>query len=202
MLPLIPLALSIAAEFAPSLVGWVAGDEAGETARKIVDTAKTVAGVDDPGAALAALKADPVRANQLQLGLAQIEVELYRAETERLRVVNETMRSESSAEDPYVRRWRPTWGYITAGAWGTEALAVVCAIGGATAATLAGKAADAKILLDGLAALINAMALAWTVALAVLGVQIQARSAEKGGAAATAGGLWGMVRNLAVGARK
>ncbi|WP_162136979.1 3TM-type holin [Magnetospirillum molischianum] len=175
-------------------MSWIAGDEAGEVAQKVVDVAKQVTGVERPEDALSVLKQKPELVVQLQLGLAQVEVELYKAETERLQVINDTMRAEGNSTDPWQRRWRPTWGFVTAGAWGVEALAIVGSVAGATAATLMGKAADAKILLDGVSNLISAMALAWTMALAVLGVQITARSQEKGGGGP--GGIVGMAKSL------
>lgn len=73
-LPLIPLAVALASELAPSLVKWLAGDDAGETAQKVVDVVTGVTGqTDDPlGAAL--VLPPEVRA-QITLGLAKIEAD-------------------------------------------------------------------------------------------------------------------------------
>jgi hypothetical protein len=76
MAPLIPLAIGLAAEFAPRLVKWVAGDEAGAAAQTVVDLAREVTGKDDPDDALAAVKADPALAAQLAQRMGELANEL------------------------------------------------------------------------------------------------------------------------------
>ena len=47
------------------------------------------------------------------------------AEPARLAEVNATMRAEAASNDPWTRRWRPAWGFISAGAF-----AFVCGLVG------------------------------------------------------------------------
>lgn len=91
----------------------------------------------------------------------------------------QTMRVEYGSTDPYVRRWRPTWGYVSAGAWAFEALAIGAGLIGGTVAALTGHTSEAQILLAAMPAIIGAMAALWSIALAVLGVSVRARSRDK-----------------------
>jgi hypothetical protein len=172
----ISIALGLA-QFIPSLVRWIGGDDAGRVAEKVVATAREVTGgAADPVAALAR---DPAAVERLQAAWAAQELALYQAETERLLAINETIRAEAAGGDVFARRWRPTWGYVTALCWLLQTLAIVVALCGATLATLRGSAAEAQALLSGAAALAGALTVQWSVALAVLGVAVQARSADK-----------------------
>lgn len=58
---------------------------------------------------------------QMQTSLA---IEELTAEVESLKAVNETMRAESSSEDPWQRRWRPFIGFVFGGAFGLTVIAV------------------------------------------------------------------------------
>ena len=55
---------------------------------------------------------------------ADARIREYEIETARIALVNETMRAEFGAEDPYVRRWRPTFGYVAAAAFGLQAAGI------------------------------------------------------------------------------
>ena len=100
MIPLVPLALKIAAVAAPSLVRLLTGSERAEaTAQRVVDVTAAVTGAPDPEAAVAAVAADPSTAARLTEALRQLELDLYREETERLRLVAETMRAEAASGD-------------------------------------------------------------------------------------------------------
>ncbi len=87
------------------------------------------------------------------------------------REVNASMRAEAGAEDAYVRRWRPTFGYMVALTWGLQM--------GAVAWSVLATPADAPAILAAAASL-SAM---WGVALAVLGVAVHERSRDKAAAA-------------------
>jgi hypothetical protein len=78
-LPLIPLAISLATEFAPSLIRYFAGDSAGDVATKVVDVAKSITGTDDGDAAAAALRANPELALAFKQRMADVELETERA---------------------------------------------------------------------------------------------------------------------------
>lgn len=176
----ITIALGLA-QFVPSIVRWIGGDKAGTVAQKAVDIANQVTGgAADPVAALAK---DPAALAAFQAQWSQYEISLYQEETKRLQIVNDTMRIETGASDPYVRRWRPTWGYVTAGCWALQAVAVFVAVIGATYAACTGKSVDAAQLLNGIGTLLGSMTVIWGIALSVLGVAVQARSNDKAVAA-------------------
>jgi hypothetical protein len=86
-----------------------------------------------------------------------------------LRQINATFRAELATEDPYVRRWRPTFGYAVALAW----LATMAACAWAVVST----PAQAPAII---AALVNTSPI-WAVALGVLGVSVVKRSQDKQG---------------------
>ncbi|MBI2235398.1 MAG: ribokinase [Magnetospirillum sp.] len=109
--------------------------------------------------------------------------------------VNTTIRAEAASEDPYTRRWRPTWGYVTAATWGLQTVAIVACLMGAVWASIEGKADVVTALLTGSASLAGALAVQWSVALAVLGVAVVKRSDDKSVAAGNppATGLMGAI---------
>lgn len=81
--------------------------------------------------------------------------------------INATMRTEARSEDPYVRRWRPTFGYAVALTWTVQ-------MAGLTYAVIATPEYAAEIL-----AAIGSLSLIWGVALSVLGINVVKRSQDK-----------------------
>jgi hypothetical protein len=81
--------------------------------------------------------------------------------------INETFRAEVRSDDPYVRRWRPTFGYAVALTWVLQVGALVYAIvrhpeqAGAIIAAMA------------------SLSFIWGIALSVLGVNAVKRSQDK-----------------------
>lgn len=75
-MPLIPIALQLAAQFAPDLIAHLMGQNAGAVAEKIVGIAQQVTGQAQPDAALAAVKADPNVALQFQKAVLDQKVQL------------------------------------------------------------------------------------------------------------------------------
>lgn len=94
--------------------------------------------------------------------------EIMALENSRLADVNTTMRAEASTGDPWVRRWRPFFGYVVAIAW------LVNTIGTMGVMLIAPQEAAALLVAYG-----DAMVTQWSIALAVLGVSIHARTREK-----------------------
>jgi len=84
-----------------------------------------------------------------------------------LREVNATARVEAQSEDKYVRRMRPTFGYIMAVTWALQMAAVAWVI-----------FADPKNAPDIVNAL-GALSIMWSVGLSVLGVYVYKRSSDK-----------------------
>jgi len=97
--------------------------------------------------------------------------------------VNTTMRTEARAEDAYVRRWRPTFGYVVALAWGGQMAALSWAI--------VATPADVPAIVTAM----GSLSIMWGIALSVLGVAVHQRSRDKALAAGTApeGGLAGLI---------
>ncbi len=91
------------------------------------------------------------------------------AQTDRtwLEQVNRTIRAEAQSDDAYVRRMRPTFGYIMALTWAAQM--------GAVAYVVAFEPDKAGPVIAAIASL----GTIWTVGLSVLGIYVYKRSAEK-----------------------
>ncbi len=96
--------------------------------------------------------------------MARMELE---ADTARLSEINRSLRAEVASDDPYVRRMRPTFGYLLAVTWAAQMLALVYILIFHT-----GKAAQ---VIEAMAALSTI----WGVALSVLGIYVYKRSEDK-----------------------
>jgi peptidoglycan hydrolase-like protein with peptidoglycan-binding domain len=70
--------IAIAASLLPELLRLIAGDRAGTAATQVAEAVKTITGTDDPAAAQAALLADPAKASELRIKLAEIALEQQR----------------------------------------------------------------------------------------------------------------------------
>jgi hypothetical protein len=86
-----------------------------------------------------------------------------------LEQVNASLRAEVASEDKYVRRMRPTFGYIMAATWGAQMLSI--------AYTILADPQNAGAVMNGMADL----SAIWSVGLAVLGIYVYRRSGEKRG---------------------
>lgn len=103
-------------------------------------------------------------ANRHAERLAELE---YQETQAALSDVNQSLRAEIASDDPYVRRMRPTFGYLMAFTWAAQMFAVAYIMVFETEKTGA--------VLEGMAAL----SAIWTVALSVLGLYVYKRSEEK-----------------------
>lgn len=81
--------------------------------------------------------------------------------------INESLRAEVASTDPYVRRMRPTFGYLIALTWTLQMVAV--------AFVIVFRTADAAPVIEAIASLSTI----WAVGLSVLGIYVYQRSAEK-----------------------
>ena len=84
---------------------------------------------------------------------------------EKQRLVNETMRAELAAEDPWSRRWRPYFGFVAGTAFGIQVLGVVYVMVTGGAPELIAQVAGLTVI--------------WAPAMAVLGINGWTRGAEK-----------------------
>lgn len=170
---------TIGATVLGSAVGGPLGGIAGTLVGKLlgVDPKSGPRGVSD---AIDALGPDAAKIKLQQIEnehgevLAQINALQVQAQQ-----TNQTMRVEYGSADPYVRRWRPTWGYVSAGAWALEAIAIMAAVIIAAVLALRSNPAGAQALLGAVTSLVYALAGMWTLALAVLGINVVQRSKDK-----------------------
>ncbi len=88
-------------------------------------------------------------------------------ETTQLTQINESLRAEVSSNDWYVRRMRPTFGYLMAITWALQM--------GALAYAIVFMPEQAGLILQSM----DSLGLIWSVGLSVLGIYVYKRSEEK-----------------------
>ncbi len=166
---------SIVGDAAP-LIGTLLGGPAGAGVGALV--AKALGVANQPDAIEKALTDRP----DTLLALKQLEME-HDAELQRLAIEAEriasqerslalarqhaTMQAEIASHDPYVRRWRPTWGYTLCVSWIMTFLGIFIVM-------LVEPSEAARVI----AAVVELMPL-FSIALVVLGVNIHKRSQDK-----------------------
>jgi hypothetical protein len=175
MIPLIPLAISAASAIVPEIVSWIAGDDSGKAAGKFIDVAKSVAGINDPQQAIAAIQADPALVAKLREGAIRVRLAEIDAEKAAFSEQHQTMRAELCSKDKFAARWRPFFGYVVAVSWAFQMIGLTLAI---LYTTIAQPGLTA-VLVGSLAELSGSLFAIWSVALAVLGVNIHKRSQDK-----------------------
>lgn len=75
-LPLVPLVISLASQFAPQLIRHIAGEKAGAVAEQVAALATAVTGAPDVDAAAAVMRTDPAKALEFQQAAAQLDAQL------------------------------------------------------------------------------------------------------------------------------
>ncbi|WP_036204711.1 3TM-type holin [Marinobacter sp. MCTG268] len=154
---------------AAPLLGGALGGPAGGAIGGLIASALGVE--NKPDAVAQALKTDPQAAFKLQELERTHQRELERmhleAETARLSEINQTMRAEASANDGYVRRWRPTFGYMVALTWMIQSIAIAWA--------MVAEPEEAANLINA----VTALTPMWGIALSILGINITSRSRDK-----------------------
>lgn len=174
-------AIGKAAPIAGSLIGGKAGEAVGGMVASALGVENTPEAVDN------ALKNDPEAMIKLQAmeqeHAREMRSMLLESETAKLSEVNKTMRAEAAANDAFVRRWRPTFGYAVAVTWVMQS--------GAIAWAMVGSPENASSIINATTALTPM----WGIALAVLGVNVHKRSQDKQvQAGQTPSGLLGMLK--------
>ncbi|MCB1557246.1 MAG: ribokinase [Alphaproteobacteria bacterium] len=81
--------------------------------------------------------------------------------------VNQSLRAEVASEDPYVRRMRPTFGYLMALTWAAQMLAI--------AYVMVFRTAESNLVIEAM----GSLSMIWTVGLSVLGIYVYKRSEDK-----------------------
>lgn len=105
-----------------------------------------------------------IEANRHAEAMAQINVKQYEAS---LSEINQSLRAEISSNDPYVRRMRPTFGYLMALTWSAQMFGL--------AYVVVFQTDKAAAVLTGMASLSTI----WAVGLSVLGIYVYKRSEDK-----------------------
>lgn len=103
-------------------------------------------------------------ANRHSEKMAEMEIENYQ---ENLSEINKSLRAEISSEDKYVRRMRPTFGYLMAFTWAAQMFGIAYVIIFDT-----DKAGVVMAAMGNLSAI-------WAVGLSVLGIYVYKRSEDK-----------------------
>ncbi len=103
-------------------------------------------------------------ANRHAEAVAEMKSKEYQSALEE---INQSLRAEVSSTDPYVRRMRPTFGYLLAATWSLQMIAI--------AYVMVFETDKISILLDGM----EDMTAIWAVALSVLGIYVYQRGEEK-----------------------
>ena len=103
-------------------------------------------------------------ANRHAEELARIKAKEYETA---LSEVNQSIRTEALSNDAYVRRMRPTFGYLMAITWAAQMLAL--------AYVVVFETDKAKTVLEGM----ESLSTIWAVGLSVLGIYVYKRSEDK-----------------------
>lgn len=105
-----------------------------------------------------------IEANRHVEKMAELDSAEFRTMIEQ---VNTSLRTEIASEDKYVRRMRPTFGYIIAATWAAQMLAIAFVI------------LDTPEKAGTIMAAMSDLDTIWTVGLSVLGIYVFKRSKEK-----------------------
>lgn len=167
--------LTLAATLVPTIVGWIGGSEAGDTAEAITNAALKLTGTDSEEAAEAALRGSPELMAKFKTRLEEIELETFREGTKRLEIINQTMRTEIAGQGFYKTGWRPAFGWAAAGSWMVVMAGTMFLLGWAVVNSPANLAA----VITAISQVLGQMFPMWGVALAVLGVAVWKRSDDK-----------------------
>jgi hypothetical protein len=133
---------------------------------------KVLGGVNDPVAQTAAealgnlnLKPDQIaEANRHVEAVMTMELAQQKAV---MAEINKSLRAEIASDDAYVRRMRPTFGYIMALTWAAQMFGI--------AYIMIFRTSEAGVVFQAA----NSLSVIWTVGLSVLGVYVYKRSEEK-----------------------
>lgn len=95
----------------PTIAGWFGGDDAEDTAKKVVNIAKSVTGIDDSQGAVDIVLKDPEQARKFQEAILNWRIGYEQEKTKRLESVNRTMQAEAGSKHWPQWLWRPWCGF-------------------------------------------------------------------------------------------
>ncbi len=144
-----------------SIVGGALGVLDNPTAKKASDALGRVGELIQNGGISPEQLAE---ANRHTEKMAELEIEDYKSS---LLEINKSLRAEVASSDKYVRRMRPTFGYLMALTWGAQMFGIAYVIIFNT-----DKAGVVMAAMGNLSAI-------WAVGLSVLGIYVYRRSDEK-----------------------
>lgn len=166
------------AKVAPAVATAIGGPAAGGITAGAARMVTGLLGIENSPEALVGALQDPAKLAELKridndhrLELEKLRMQAEAADaaekTARLVEINRTIRAEAASNDAYVRRWRPTFGYLMALAWLLQSGAIGWAL--VNDLSQAGEMAQA----------VTALTPMWSVALAILGINVHKRSQDK-----------------------
>jgi hypothetical protein len=156
-----PLLLSLGLPFVTQVVAEALGKIDNPVARAAAESLGKVGDMISTGAITPEQMAE---ANRHTEAMAALQSEADKAAYEQ---VNESLRAEVASSDLYVRRMRPTFGYMIAVTWGAQMMAV--------AYVIIFNTAQANAVINAM----QSLGTIWTVGLSVLGIYVYKRSDEK-----------------------
>jgi len=171
---LITTALALA-EFVPTIAGWFGGDDAEETTQQVIDVAKSVTGMDNDSDAIAAIKKDPALQIQFQQAMNPVIIARLDAETKQQAEINATMRAELSSSSWFKSGWRPALGWSVALSFAAMLFSIIFIL----VYGVIEKPTVIKDFVIALGSLMGSLTMLWTMAFAVLGVNVNRRSDDK-----------------------
>ena len=134
---------------------------------------------DNPQAVMNELKNNPEAILKYKLADLQSNKEVIIAsqevELKMLQTVNNTMQAETNSDDPFVRRWRPSYGYSMAFSWFLQMTGFTFAF----VYTAIVNPDKLMVVVQQFAVLSGSLIALWGIALAVLGVSVHNRSKDK-----------------------
>ena len=156
-----------------SALGGPAGGAIGSVVSSVLGTDET------PEAVLSKLQQDPDALSKLKQSELEtrrdVLIASFQQQQNMLETVNKTIRNESNSDDPFVRRWRPFYGYCVSISWFVQMIGfafVFIYVSITNPKELSGIIQQFAVLSGTLIGL-------WGIALTVLGVSVHKRSKDK-----------------------
>ncbi|MGD8325521.1 MAG: 3TM-type holin [Sphingomonadales bacterium] len=168
-------AFGIAKLLAPRIGHLLGGKEGEAIAQNLTETALEISGENDADTLHQKLLNDPGFLREMNRQFQELEIHILMEESARLSFINQSMQVEAQSNDAYVRRWRPTYGYLTAIAW-------FAMMAGSSAAIFWAVVKDpeqAPVIITAMGTALAQSSMLWGIALAVLGVSVHCRSKDK-----------------------